>query len=449
MLKQEQLYIKGMTCINCQNRIEDELKKNAGVTDVWVSYEEGIASVSYQTETTTTEELAKVIEALGYQVSFKRDSKKKSVIHTIGQLTFIVCLFFLLQKSVILNQLSPSSLADAGMGYSMLFVIGLITSIHCIAMCGGINLSQTLQKTADKEVSRTMFKNTFVYNTGRVISYTIMGGVLGAVGGLAGMGTGLQTSSLFQGILKLLAGLLMVLMGMNMLEIFPRRLKLYLRLPAFIRRKTGKSKTPFLVGLCNGLMPCGPLQSMQIVALASGNVFVGALSMLCFSLGTVPLMLGFGFIFSSLGKCFTKQVLKFGAVLVVVLGLSMISQGSALSGIDSKVSSAFSKPEKKQEVQAKLNETVEKDGVQYVSSVLESGKYPDITIKAGEPVVWEIEADKGSINGCNYKILLQDFDMEYTFSEGENVIEFMPEKEGVYTYSCWMGMITGKIYVEK
>lgn len=38
--------------------------------------------------------------------------------------------------------------------------------------------------------------------------------------------------------------------------------------------------------------------------------------------------------------------------------------------------------------------------------------------------------------------------MEYTFSEGENVIEFMPEKEGVYTYSCWMGMITGKIYVE-
>ena len=449
MLKQEQLYIKGMTCINCQNRIEDALKKNAGVTDVWVSYEEGIASVSYQTETTTTEELAKVIEALGYQVSFKRNSKGKVVFRTIGQLIFIVCLFFLLQKSGILNRLSPSSLAAAGMGYGMLFVIGLITSIHCIAMCGGINLSQTLQKTADKEVSRTMFKNTFVYNTGRVISYTIIGGVLGAVGGLAGIGIGLQTSFLFQGILKLLAGLLMVLMGMNMLEIFPRRLKLYLRLPAFIRRKTGKSKTPFLVGLCNGLMPCGPLQSMQIVALASGNAFVGALSMLCFSLGTVPLMLGFGFIFSSLGKRFTKQVLKFGAVLVVVLGLSMISQGSALSGIDSKVFSAFSKPEENQEVQAKLNETIEKDGVQYVSSVLESGKYPDITIKAGEPVVWEIEADKGSINGCNYKILLQDFDMEYTFSEGENVIEFTPEKEGVYTYSCWMGMITGKIYVEK
>ena len=151
MLKQEQLYIKGMTCINCQNRIEDALRKNAGVTDVWVNYEEGIASISYQTETTTTEELAKVIEALGYEVSFERNSKGKVVFRTIGQLIFIVCLFFLLQKSGILNRLSPSSLADTGMGYSMLFVIGLITSIHCIAMCGGINLSQTLQKTADKE----------------------------------------------------------------------------------------------------------------------------------------------------------------------------------------------------------------------------------------------------------------------------------------------------------
>lgn len=454
MLKQEQLYIRGMTCVNCQSKIEDVLKRTAGVTNIRVSYEKGIAEFSYETEKATKEEIIREIEELGYEVSSEKKSGKK--IEIVSQLVLIILLFFLLQKTGILNRLSPNSLADAGMGYGMLFVIGLITSIHCIAMCGGINLSQTLQKRADKELSKMMFKNTLSYNTGRIISYTVIGGVLGTVGGLAGMGTGISTSSLFQGLLKLLAGLVMVLMGMNMLGIFPRRLKLYLQLPSWIRRKMGKigkSRTPFLVGLCNGLMPCGPLQSMQIVALASGNALVGALSMFFFSLGTVPLMLGFGFVFSSLGKHFTRQILKVGAILVVVMGLSMISQGSALSGveskIESKVSSAFSKPKETEEVQAKRNETVEKDGVQYVSSVLESGKYPDITIKAGEPVVWKIEADKGSINGCNYKILLQDFDMEYTFSEGENVIKFTPEKEGVYTYSCWMGMITGKIYVEE
>lgn len=52
--------------------------------------------------------------------------------------------------------------------------------------------------------------------------------------------------------------------------------------------------------------------------------------MLCFSLGTVPLMLGFGSFFSALGKKFTRQILKIGAVLVVVMGLSMMAQGSEI-----------------------------------------------------------------------------------------------------------------------
>ena len=45
-------------------------------------------------------------------------------------------------------------------------------------------------------------------------------------------------------------------------------------------------------------------------------------------------------------------------------------------------------------------------------------------------------------------IRLPDFDTECVFEEGDNTIEFTPKKTGIYTYSCWMGMITGKIYVE-
>ena len=89
-----------------------------------------------------------------------------------------------------------------------------------------------------------------------------------------------------------------------------------------------------------------------------------------------------------------------------------------------------------------------KDGVQYVHSELSSGKYPDITVRAGEPVEWEIEASEDNINGCNYKIFLQDFGLEHTFTEGKNIIKFTPEQAGTYTYTCWMGMITGKIHVE-
>ena len=60
-----------------------------------------------------------------------------------------------------------------------------------------------------------MFRNSFLYNAGRVVSYTVVGGILGAVGGLAGFGTDLQTSSLIQGILKLAAGTVMIVMGIN------------------------------------------------------------------------------------------------------------------------------------------------------------------------------------------------------------------------------------------
>jgi hypothetical protein len=136
--------------------------------------------------------------------------------------------------------------------------------------------------------------------------------------------------------LKLVAGVFMVIMGINMLGIFPWLRRLNPRMPKFIAARIGmekaRSNSPLIVGLLNGLMPCGPLQAMQIYALSTGNPFAGALSMFLFSLGTVPLMFGLGALSSVLGRRFTQKVMTVGAVLVVVLGLSMFSQGWTLSG---------------------------------------------------------------------------------------------------------------------
>lgn len=445
-MKHEKLYISGMTCINCQTRIASALNNRSGITEVSVSYETGTAEFSYDPKMVSLDQIITMIGDLGYEASAQNTSKKKVILKAVREIMIIVVLFFLLQRCGILNRLVPNSLADSEMGYGMLFVIGLITSVHCIAMCGGINLSQTLQKDTSTEISKIMFRNTLEYNIGRVVSYTVIGGVLGAVGALAGIGSSLQTSTLFQGILKLFAGIIMVVMGVNMLGIFPGLRRLAVHIPNFNKKTKQKSgrklRTPFFIGLCNGLMPCGPLQSMQVVALASGNPLTGALSMLCFSLGTVPLMLGFGSAVSMLGKRFTRQVLKAGAILVVVMGLSMMVQGGTLSGLNSKVTGTLMAE----------NTDVDKkntDETQHITSTLQAGRsYPDITVKAGEPVKWTVEAPDGSVNGCNYKIIQQDLGIEYAFDEGENVIEFTPEKAGTYTYTCWMGMITGKIYVE-
>lgn len=295
-MKHTVIYIDGMTCINCQSRIWNVLKLRPEITGITVSYEYSRAEFDYDPKKIGMKEIVKMIEDLGYQVIPAEQFRRKQLRQAAAEIFAIALLFVILQRFGILNHLAPDSLAETGMGYGMLFVIGLITSVHCIAMCGGINLSQTLQKQEAnaEEISRSMFRNTFSYNMGRVVSYTVIGGFLGAVGGLAGIGDSLQASTVFQGSLKLLAGIIMVVMGVNMLGIFPGLRKLRIHIPFPGGKSLWKKRTPFLVGLCNGFMPCGPLQSMEIVALASGSWVAGAFSMFCFSLGTVPLMLGFG-----------------------------------------------------------------------------------------------------------------------------------------------------------
>lgn len=140
------LYINGMTCINCQTRIQNALKKLPGITRAAVSYETETADVLYDSSVISLEQIQGLIDELGYSASVQKTSRAKIVNQTLRELDIIVILYFLLRHFGILNYLAPASLADAQMGYGMLFVIGLITSVHCIAMCGGINLSQTLQK---------------------------------------------------------------------------------------------------------------------------------------------------------------------------------------------------------------------------------------------------------------------------------------------------------------
>ena len=495
MNKKIHMNIGGMTCINCQERIEHGLHATKGVIEASVSFSKGTADVLYEDSQISREEIVKVIEDLDYEVLSPHEAASFNLIGTFSILVIIVSLYYVLQSLGILNRLVPKSLADAGMGYGMLFVIGLITSVHCIAMCGGIGLTQSLPR---KEASRSdvgraqTFLPSLFYNLGRVCAYTVIGFILGLSGMIIGGGSEVGISPLLQGLLKIIAGLFMVIMGTNLSGIFPGLRKFTIHTPMAIAKVLGKkrrdARAPFAIGLLNGLMPCGPLQSMWIVALATGNPLAGALSMFLFSLGTVPLMLGLGGVVSLLGKKFTEQVMKVGAILVIVLGLSMLSQGGALSGwppsdlllyliIACSVAGVIlSLPKGKPwtryaayaaslavialafvlwHVQEGAGERRNSgsgraqvvDEVQLVSSTLFPGSYPDITVQKGIPVRWTIEAPEGSINGCNSRMMIRDYGIEHTFDQGENVIEFVPEKAGTVRYSCWMGMIHGNIYV--
>ncbi|MBO7386490.1 MAG: sulfite exporter TauE/SafE family protein [Lachnospiraceae bacterium] len=460
MSKKVHFDIGGMSCIHCEKTIEKALKAEKGVLGASTSYEKGTADITYNENLISEKQIVRIIESLDYKV-LSGKSENGSALKSAGILLVIVALFYLLQVTGILNYMVPGKPAETGMGYGMLFVIGLITSIHCVAMCGGIALSQSLSGSKASKGTTSNGKNFYpslAYNLGRVCSYTAIGFALGLVGMIVGGGKEVGISYSLQGILKIIAGLLMVIMGINMLGIFPGLRKLTIHPPKaltkFISTKSGSSKRPFIVDFLNGFMPCGPLQSMWIVALATGNPFGGALSMFLFSLGTLPLMLGLGSFVSALGKKFTKQVMAVGAVLVAVLGLSMLSQGITISRWHEEVltetqATAEAVPIAAQaETEATTEQaTTDRETIQEISSTLTLGTYPEITVKAGVPVKWTILAEKGTLTNCNYKMIIPDYGIEHTFDFGENVIEFTPEETGVVNYSCWMGMIRGRINV--
>ncbi len=491
--KKVRLAIRGMTCANCGSVIEKALKGMEGILSAEASFERASADIVYDERKVGLTEIIARIDSLGYTAVAGKKALDPSLGRRALLLAAIPALYALLQSSQVLNVLAPGRLADAGMGYGMLFVIGLMTSLHCVAMCGGINLSQCLPgRVPDSEGSGGLktFLPALACSAGRVLTYTAAGFFLGLAGLLLGGGAQSGPSALLQGMLKMTAGVLMALMGVSMLGLVPWLRRCSFRTPRLLARKSAlwriRAAGPFLAGILNGFMPCGPLQSMWLVALATGDPLAGALSMLSFGLGTVPLMLGLGSIVSVLGRKWRTCVMNAGAVLVVVLGLSLLSQGGELSGwfspdllfvLLAALSAAgllLSVPAESRVLKWTLRAASlaavagsfalwsvygqpagasapaaegGADGVQLVKSTLSPGRYPDITVRAGVPVTWEIDAPKGSINGCNYRMLIGEYGIEHTFHTGKNVIEFTPVRAGTIRYTCWMGMIPGTILV--
>ncbi|MDR1428897.1 MAG: heavy metal transporter, partial [Spirochaetaceae bacterium] len=143
--------------------------------------------------------------------------------------------------------------------------------------------------------------------------------------------------------------------------------------------------------------------------------------------------------------------MKIGAVLVTVMGMSMFSYGFGLSGISfdpvGRVSQAMRPVGSSSQAEGGAFTPLIENGYQIVTSNLSGGRYPAITVQQGIPVRWTINAPAGSINGCNNRMIIREYGIEYRFTTGENLIEFTPGRAGRFPYSCWMGMIRSSITV--
>ncbi|GLC29130.1 urease accessory protein UreH domain-containing protein [Clostridium omnivorum] len=429
-IKNEKIKVYEMTCTSCENRVEKAVKKLEGVFNAKASYSEQFVEVEYDNELCSTSKIKAAINNAGYSTQSSNDYK------FMGILIIVAAIILLGLKTSGFDM--EAKLTNAS--YAVLFVVGVLTSIHCVGMCGGIMLSQSLSKESNNKLEA--IKPSLLYNLGRVISYTILGGIVGALGSVFSL------SITAKAIMQILAGAFMIIMGFNMAGFSAFR-KFSIKLPHSVCRVKNKSGSPLIVGLLNGLMPCGPLQTMQLFALGTGSAAKGALSMFVFSIGTVPLMLTFGALSGLLSKGYTKKILKFSGVLIIVLGLIMGNRGFALAGVNVNPLSALSKGSSSVlggGTSANVAKATIKDGVQIINMTADNNGYTPnaFYVQKGIPVKWVIDGKQ--INSCNNAVVAQSLNIQKKLKSGENIIEFTPGDKDI-NFSCWMGMIRGVIKV--
>jgi sulfite exporter TauE/SafE len=360
-----------------------------------------------------------------------------------------------------LNKLGLSGLINVGSKSSlpMFFVFGIIAGISsCAALVGGIILSISKQwgeLYLDDDSFWKKIQPHLIFNTGRIISYGVLGTALGAIG------SKLNFSLKFGPILVIAVSIMMIFLAFQMFG-FKAFRKFQFTMPKFITRFIASESNfkgrymPFLMGAFTFFLPCGFTITAQGLALISGSATQGGLIMFLFALGTLPSLLAIGLssVKFSQKPHLSNRFLKISGILVLFFALYNINFQLNVLGISSLSDLGInsiqpSNTEKSNSLQNEEGLPSIVQGKQILKMDASSRGYSPsyLKVKVGIPVRWEI-TDTGT-SGCTNAVISKNlFEGEIPLTPGQTSIkEFTPEKPGKYKFSCWMGMISGIIEV--
>ena len=201
---------------------------------------------------------------------------------------------------------------------------------HCIGMCGGIVLAYSTIKIEPKSSKVSQGVAHLLYSFGRVLTYTVLGALFGTLGGVA------TFSNTANGTLLIVAGVFMMLAGLSLLG----KIKFLTLIEhsfssspwyknAFKKVLNSKSNLSFFVlGMLNGLLPCGFVYFFAITAASTADPLYGALVMAIFGLSTIPAMFGLGFLTSlTSATSFRNMMMSLSSIAVILYGLYTIYGG--------------------------------------------------------------------------------------------------------------------------
>lgn len=439
-------YVKGMHCASCEVLIEKELLLITGIVFADASLPQGLVSIEYDKERPDLEELNAKFKPLGYSFSEEAFKEKDGGWKTLLVALSAIAVFLVISQSglsSLINVSSESSLAA-------FFVFGLIAGISsCAALIGGLVLSLSkkwLEDFGKSDNFTEKAKPHLLFNFGRLISLPLLGSALGS------FGEKIKMSPAIASIMVLIVSGAMIVLALQMIGVKSFR-RIRIALPKsfsgrLFRNQKSKLFEPFTVGFLTFLLPCGFTAVVEGFAILSGSSLKGFLIMLFFTLGTTVPLLFIGFSSAKLlsKEHLSERFLKIAGVLILFFTIYNIDFqfgiGRFLSEKWFPGDNVFNEP---------IGPVAA--NVQIIKAVYEGAR--DIRpnsfeVKAGQPVRFEVEVRTASY-GCMSTIVVPGlWNRPLALQKGQTlVMEFIPQKPGVYQIACAMGVPRGTIKVVK
>lgn len=213
------------------------------------------------------------------------------------------------------------------------FLAGLAGSFHCIGMCGGIVAALSMTGGAGAFSSR--LRSQICYNLGRIVTYTLLGSLAGAIGSSLNLLTIKSVSAWFligANVFVIAVGLgsALGLSALNLASLEGRGAR-YFAAPLRRAVSAGSPLAAFPLGLLLGFLPCGLVYAPLIAAAGSGSILMGAATMAALGLGTVPALLLFGTASSAVSVKIRSTMMRVAGCAVALMGAAGLWRALARS----------------------------------------------------------------------------------------------------------------------
>ncbi|MDX9796700.1 MAG: sulfite exporter TauE/SafE family protein [Arcobacteraceae bacterium] len=202
---------------------------------------------------------------------------------------------------------------------------------HCVGMCGGIVIAYSSTKVQSNWNKNKQTLSHILYSLGRVVTYTILGALFGFLGSVT------TFNSTTNGLFLIFTGIVMLLVGLSLFG----KLKFLTLIEHSVSKQVWYQKSFkkliasnslmsfYLLGMLNGLLPCGFVYFFAITAASTGSALYGALVMLVFGLSTIPALFSLGFFVGLFKQSeFRNLMIKLASIAVILYGIYIIYLGS-------------------------------------------------------------------------------------------------------------------------